>query len=131
MKTTNRGIITLINDIAIYLSQHKDEDTKFVYALGRIDKRARKLHGKYQEKIEDVSIDNAMTEEKTGKILRNAHGGYEFTKDGLKKLSEETRAMLDAEVEIEPYLAPDLPEKMSPADKDKFIGFAIEGEQEE
>jgi hypothetical protein len=129
LKTTHRGIIDFLNAASLYLSTHQDE-TKLTYALNRVVKRASKIHGKYLERREELQIDNCVTDDK-GKILRDADKGFQFTRDGLKKVNEECRRILDEEVEIDPYHATELPENLTQVERDAFMGFVIEGQREE
>jgi hypothetical protein len=124
-KTTNRGVIDFINYAAPWL-QVNGPDTRAGYAVKRMLDRATALYQRYQETQEDLNIDNCITEAGTGKILREADGKYQFTKEGLKKLNADVRALLAREVEIEPYYATEAPKKgWSQADKDAFAGFVL------
>jgi hypothetical protein len=96
-------------------------------------KRCERLIEKFNDAMEDARLDNCLTDEKTKAILREADQQYKFTQEGLRKVTEKRRELLDTEVEIEPYFAtetlPDLPSDVRVA----FEGFVIrpEGAREE
>jgi hypothetical protein len=150
MKTTHREIINFINSAGVWLATN-NEETKFSYALNRVIKRAETIHRKFQDQREDLQLEHCMVDEK-GKVLRatpspgNPQGGYEFTKDGLLKLNKAVRALLDTEVEIEPYIATAHPvtdkncphckklverNGLSELERDAFMGFVIKGKRED
>jgi hypothetical protein len=53
----------------------------------------------YNEKLEDIRLDNANTDE-AGSLLLDDKGGYKFSKTGLKKLNADVKKLIDEEFEF-------------------------------
>lgn len=123
MNKTNQQIINFINAVGAYVQAHP-EDTKFKYALNAVAKRARKLYEKYANSLEDLRIKFAAVD-KDNTILRNEQGGFKFTKEGLLAFRADSTALLEAEVEIEPFTAEDVPVDLNADFKEIFEGFVL------
>jgi hypothetical protein len=134
MKTTYRDIINFVNSASRWQQlQERDKlpQTKLSYAVARMLKRCQKPLEDYNGKIEDLRLDQALEDEKTKAVLRDEQQQYKFDKNGLKKVLEDQRALLNQEIEIEPYIATALPGDLSSDVRIAFEGFVIEPEPEE
>lgn len=87
------------------------EKTKFSYAFKRFIEKNKKFYTDYNEALQEIRIDNALTDEKTKELLLdNTPGsrGFKFSKDDFKKLVKEERAISEKfnqkDCEVEPYL---------------------------
>lgn len=78
----------------------KKEPTKLVSNLKNVLKQAGKLFEEYKEKVEDLSIDHCLVDEKTKAILREANGAYKFEKEELKKFNTAVRELANSKVDI-------------------------------
>jgi competence CoiA-like predicted nuclease len=128
MQKTNQEIIDFINAAALYLKK-SDKDSKFNYALKKVQKSALKLFEQLQEKIERKRIDHCATDA-DGIILREADRNYRFTKDALKQLNKEVKALYEEKVEIESYFATEVP-KLTEDESEAFMDFVIKRLEEE
>lgn len=126
MTKTNMEIINFINFARDYMKEH-EKPTKFRYALERMEKRALKVHETYAEGIAEANIENAATD-KDGAILTDEKGNFRYTKDGIRKRNQEHRALLEKAVEIEPYMATEVPDDLSAQAKQVCGGFVIPAE---
>jgi len=89
-----KDLLELVNNLnqAIVNQQVKGEDTKVSQKLGKLAKKLEKHLNDYNEQVEEFRIDNASTDDK-GVILKDEKGGYKFSKDGLKKLLNQIKAL--------------------------------------
>ena len=78
----------------------KKEPTKLVSNIKNVLKQAGKLFEEHKEKVEDLSIDHCLVDEKTKAILREANGAYKFEKEELKKFNTAIRELANSKVEI-------------------------------
>lgn len=78
----------------------KKEPTKLVTNLKNILKQAGKHFDSYKEKVEDLSIDHCLVDEKTKAILREANGAYKFDKEALKKFNSAIKELASTNVEL-------------------------------
>lgn len=94
-------LLQLVNAINI-LSGDKDHasaNTKGVKKLQKIGTKMKDHLDAYNEKLEDIRLDNAHTEE-NGCLILDEKGGYKFSKDGLKKMNKDVRTLLDSTFEF-------------------------------
>ena len=103
---------------AIYgklLADEKYKQTKIVYALKRFsEKNLVKMFGDYNKELEDIRIDNALTDKDTQAILYEEKGGsYKYSKEGLKavlkKIREVSEEWNEKEFEVEPFICKEIP----------------------
>ncbi len=91
---TNREAYNMINAL---LEIAAPQDTKLEHARSQTLKNAKGFIERYNEKIEDLSIDYCSTDEK-GNIIRDSQRQYIFTKDNQRLLSKELKKFLDSEM---------------------------------
>jgi hypothetical protein len=99
----NKQLLELVNNLnnQIANQQVKGEDTKVSQKLTKIAKKLEKYLNDYNEKVEEIRIDNASTDEK-GVILKEEKGGYKFSKEGLKNLLNQIKELGEKEFDYEP-----------------------------
>ena len=97
-----KELLELVNNLnnEIVNQQVKGEDTKVSQKLTKIAKKLEKYVNEYNEQVEEIRIDNASTDDK-GVILKEEKGGYKFSKDGLKKLLSQIKALGEKEFDYE------------------------------
>lgn len=137
MKTTWRKILGFSrfvggfqangNQFPGWLALHPEE-SKFSYAIKRVVDQITALDKIKVVEFENIDIDNCATDA-NGVILRNPDGSLAFTKDGLKACNAARSALLDSEVEIEPYYATEVPELLE-GEREIFAGFVIKPEED-
>lgn len=74
----------------------------------KTQKKLLKIHGKlkeyyevYEELLNDIRLENAMTEE-NGALILDEKGGYKYNKDGQRKMYKEIKDLLNKEFSHDP-----------------------------
>lgn len=80
-----RDLNVLANNLQAVIT---NEETKIQKKLVKIFDKVKPIVEEYQEKANDLRIDNASVDEKDI-LLLDEKGGYKFTKDGLKTLTKQ------------------------------------------
>jgi len=82
------AINTLSND-----KEHNKENSKGIKKLQSIGAKLKTHLDTYNEKLEDIRLDNAHTDS-NGCLIMDEKGNYKFSKDGLKKLNADVKKLL-------------------------------------
>jgi hypothetical protein len=137
MKKTYQELIEIDGIIArLYAEDLNIRKGKFGYAYTKFHtKNIAPVQKEMREKLEDLQVDNALTDEKTGELLygepapNQQKGDFKFNKEGMKKLTFETRALIkefqEKEIEIEPFFSSVIPAGLSVEDIDALRGCVI------
>jgi hypothetical protein len=98
---TYQELIQLANAINILSGskEHVEANTKGVKKLQKIGTKIKSELEAYNEKLEDLRLDNAHTDD-SGALILDDKGGYKFSKDGLKKLNKDIRSLLEQTFEF-------------------------------
>jgi hypothetical protein len=101
VKKKYQELVQLANAINILSGskEHVAENTKGVKKLQKIGAKIKTNLEEYNDKLEDLRLDNAHTDS-TGALVLDEKGGYKFSKDGLKKLNKDIRNLMEQEFEI-------------------------------
>ena len=75
------------------------QETKTQKKLFKIYEKVKTHHEDYQAKIEELRLDNASTKENDILIL-NEKGEYSFTKEAIKKLTEQVKELSNKEFDF-------------------------------
>jgi hypothetical protein len=75
------------------------QETKIQKKLFKIYEKVKSHHEEYQAKVEELRLDNAQVDDKDC-LLLNDKGEYKFTKDGIKKLTEQIKELGEKEFEF-------------------------------
>lgn len=78
-----------------------NQETKVQKKLAKIYEKLDKYGKMYDEKLADLRLDYAATDDK-GVLLLNDKGAYTFKKEDLKKLNEKLRALNEEEFILDP-----------------------------
>ena len=78
-----------------------NSETKTQKKLFKIYEKVKTHHEDYQAKVEELRLDNAAVGEKDV-LLLDEKGSYKFTKEGIKKLTEQVKALGEKEFEFKP-----------------------------
>ena len=79
----------------------KQSETKTAKKLLKIYDKIKTYHEDYQAKVEDLRLDNAQVDDKDCLVL-NEKGDFRFTKEGIKKLTEQIKELGEKEFEFKP-----------------------------
>lgn len=101
VKKTYRELVNLANSINVLLSssEHVESNTKGAKKLQKIASKLKQNLEVYNEKLEDLRLDNAHTDE-SGVLVLDEKGGYKYSKEGLKSLNGGIRKLLEEDFEI-------------------------------
>ena len=77
------------------------QETKTQKKLFKIYEKVKTHHEDYQAKVEELRLDNAAVGEKDV-LLLDEKGSYKFTKEGIKKLTEQVKELGEKEFEFKP-----------------------------
>ena len=78
-----------------------NSETKTQKKLVKIYEKVKSHHESYQAQVEELRLDNAQVDDKDCLLLSDK-GEYRFTKDGIKKLTEQIKALGEKEFEFKP-----------------------------
>ena len=67
--------------------------------LKKIAEKVKPIFEEYNEKREDIRLDHAF-EDKSGVLELNDKGEYKFTKEGIKAMAKDMKALLDETFEF-------------------------------
>ena len=81
----------------------KDGKTKGQKKLVLIAKKVQLFLDEYNEKAEDLRLDEASVD-KDGNLILNEKGSYSFSKDGLKKLNEKSKDLNLSSFDFDPIV---------------------------
>lgn len=127
VQVTYQQIANFRNHARTFLTQ-KTERTKLHYALERVLKSTERHHQDFADKEQEIRIDLASTD-KDGNLLTDKDTGYSYTKPNAKELSTKVRALSLTNVEVDGYIATELPTKLEPIWYEFFVPFVIEDKE--
>ena len=90
-----------LNQLIYNLNQVVGQETKTAKKLFKIYEKVKPHHEHYQAKVEELRLDNAQVDDKDCLVL-NEKGEYRFTKEAIKKLTEQVKALGEKEFEFKP-----------------------------
>jgi len=93
-----KQLLQLVSSINVVIGNH---ETKVQKKLFKIYEKIKKHHEDYQAKVEELRLDNASTKENDILIL-NEKGEYSFTKEAIKKLTEQVKELSNKEFDFTP-----------------------------
>jgi hypothetical protein len=96
-----RELLSLVQTLNILLGDENfvKNETKGVKKLQKIGTKLKSDLDAYNEKLEEIRLDNCNTD-KDGSLLLDEKGGYKYSKDGLKNLNKKIKELLDSEFEF-------------------------------
>jgi hydroxymethylpyrimidine pyrophosphatase-like HAD family hydrolase len=73
-----------------------NQETKTQKKLLAIHGKLKKYYENYEELLNDIRLENAMTED-NGALILDEKGGYKYNKDGQRKMYKEIKDLLNKE----------------------------------
>jgi hypothetical protein len=95
---TYKDLTILIADINAVLGK---QETKTQKKLFKIYEKLKPHHEEFQTQFEELRLDNAATNA-DGILLLDEKGGYQFNKEGIKKLNKDIQSLSDKSFEFAP-----------------------------
>jgi len=90
-----------LNQLIYNLNQVVGQETKTAKKLYKIYEKVKTHHEDYQAKVEELRLDNAQVDDKDCLVL-NEKGEYRFTKEAIKKLTEQVKELSNKEFDFKP-----------------------------
>jgi hypothetical protein len=75
------------------------QETKIQKKLFKFAEKIKSYQEDYLKKVEELRLDNAAADDK-GVLLTNEKGEFRFSKEGLKKLNEDIKALGDKDFDF-------------------------------
>lgn len=79
--------------------EHAESNNKGIKKLQKIGAKLKSNLDEYNEKLEDIRLDNASVDEQ-GCLNLDEKGGYKFTKEGLKTLNKQAKDLINQKFEF-------------------------------
>jgi len=73
-----------------------NQETKTQKKLLKIHGKLKEYYENYEELLNDIRLENAMTED-NGALILDEKGGYKYNKDGQRKMYKEIKELLNKE----------------------------------
>jgi hypothetical protein len=99
----------LIEAMQILVQNIGNQETKTQKKLLKIHGKLKEYYEEYEEKLNDIRLENAITED-NGALILDEKGGYKYNKDGQRKMYKEIKELLSSEFDykkieiVNPYL---------------------------
>lgn len=99
---TYSELVSLISTINAVMGNQEQvsQNIKGVKKIQKIGERVKSQLAYYNEKLEDLRLDNAHTDE-NGCLILDEKGNYKYSKDGLKNLNKKIKELLDETFEFD------------------------------
>ena len=88
---TNADLLELVRNLN---TTPAEKGSKREAKIKKIAEKIKKVFEEYNEQREDIRLDHAFAD-KNGVLEMNEKGEYKFTKDGIKAMAKEMKALLD------------------------------------
>lgn len=95
------GLVQTMNALGSN-KEFADANTKGMKKITKVGERLKGVLETYNEKLEDIRLDNAHTDDK-GCLITDEKGGYKYSKEGTKKLNKDIRALLQETFEVDQF----------------------------
>jgi hypothetical protein len=94
-------LLNLVQAINALISNEEfvKQEKKGVKKLQKIGDKIKSNLDVYNEKLEEIKLDNANTD-KDGSLLLDEKGGYKYSKEGIKELNKKLKELLDTKFEF-------------------------------
>jgi hypothetical protein len=93
---TNKKLLELVNNLNQVIG---NQETKVAKKLFKIFEKIKPLYEKYNADVEELRLDNASTD-KDGILLLDEKSNYKYSKEGIKKLTQQIKDLSDKEIEF-------------------------------
>jgi len=97
---------------------------KLEYAANKVKSQLSKKLNPYNETVEDINNEFALTGEDKAYVL-DANGNKKYTPENEKKRLDKIRELQKGEIEFEPHMATQVPDDLNEVIVDAFRGFVL------
>ena len=95
---TNADLLTLVQFLNSYIGESKTKGQK---KLSKIGEKIQPILDEFNEKKEELRLDNASVDS-NGNLILNEKGEYYFSKESVKKLNSQLKELLLSEINFVP-----------------------------
>ena len=92
------GLVQTMNALGLN-REFAAANTKGMKKLEKVGAKLKSVLETYNERLEDIRLDNAHTDDK-GCLITDEKGGYKYSKEGTKKLNKDIKALLQESFEF-------------------------------
>jgi len=92
----NKQLLELVSNLNQVIG---NQETKIAKKLFKIFEKIKPLYEKYNADVEELRLDNASTD-KDGILLLDEKSNYKYSKEGIKKLTQQIKDLSDKEIEF-------------------------------
>jgi hypothetical protein len=92
----NKQLLELVSNLNQVIG---NQETKVAKKLFKIFEKIKPLYEKYNSDVEELRLDNASTD-KDGILLLDEKSNYKYSKEGIKKLTQQIKDLSDKEIEF-------------------------------
>lgn len=92
------GLVQVLN-MVLGSKEFKKDNTKGAKKLQKIGEKMKVHIDAYNEKLEEIRLDKANVD-KNGSLLLDDKGGYQYTKEGIKELNKQIKALMEETFEF-------------------------------
>lgn len=127
IKKTYEQLSELSSIASGYLSRHQGTENRLCEKIRNLARTQIKKHLKsLNEQDEILRIDFCAIDEKTKVILRDEHGKYQFTREGIKELHRATKHYRETTIlELDSCIIEDVPDDLTQEEIECFLGLLI------
>jgi hypothetical protein len=93
---TNKQLLELVSNLNQVIG---NQETKVAKKLFKIFEKIKPLYEKYNADVEELRLDNASTD-KDGILLLDEKSNYKYSKEGIKKLTQQVKDLSEKEIEF-------------------------------
>lgn len=126
IKVTKEQVLNFRANAEVYIGNNQGVFSRFIYALNKALKNTKDVFEKYNEAIAEIKYENAEKDEKTKHIkIDSVTNNFLFTKESRVEMDKATRKLLDEVVEVEQYLAKEIPDDLTVLILEVFCPFVL------
>jgi hypothetical protein len=92
----NKQLLELVSNLNQVIG---NQETKVAKKLFKIFEKIKPLYEKYNADVEELRLDNASTD-KDGILLLDEKSNYKYSKEGIKKLTQQIKDLSEKEIEF-------------------------------
>jgi len=92
----NKQLLELVSNLNQVIG---NQETKVAKKLFKIFEKIKPLYEKYNADVDELRLDNASTD-KDGILLLDEKSNYKYSKEGIKKLTQQIKDLSDKEIEF-------------------------------
>jgi len=90
----------LIEAMQILVQNIGNQETKTQKKLLKIHGKLKEYYENYEELLNDIRLENAMTED-NGALILDEKGGYKYNKDGQRNMYKDVKELLSNEFDYQ------------------------------